>query len=345
VNTSIVRRKTAKENIYVYQSVSGKIYKVSNFTPDIGNGLADQDAQEIRLDIEVSPKQNYITRQHRNFNKHSIDGFLTNLSYENWKNVFNSDEVNVSFNNFLNTYLRIFNSNFISKPIQFKHNNTTWITKGIRVSCNHKRELYILSREMKDANLTLYYKQYCKILTKVILTAKKLYYDSKIANSNDKMKTTWEIVKKETGNKNYSHKVQALEMNSVKITDQNAIANSFNKYFVSIADKNTENLESNTPNQGNIMNPIKLMRKNFINHCPKINWSYTSTAEVNRIIKSLKSKNSSGYENIPVKILKMSASFILSPLTYICNKTLSTRKFPDRLKYAIVKPSYKKLVK
>jgi hypothetical protein len=46
------------------------------------------------------------------------------------------------------------------------------------------------------------------------------------------MKTTWEIVKKETGNKNCSHKVQALEMNSVKITDQNAIANSFNKYFL-----------------------------------------------------------------------------------------------------------------
>jgi hypothetical protein len=290
----------------------------------IVNGLSDHDAQEIWLDIAVSPKQNYITRQHRNFNKYSIDEFLTNLSYENWENVFNNEDVNVSFNNFLNTYLRIFNSYFISKPIWLKHNNTRWITKGIRDSCKHKRELYILSREMKDANLTLYYKQYCKILTKVILTAKKLYYDSKIANSNNKMKTTWEILKKETGNKNCSHKVQALEMNNVKITDQNAIANSFNKYFVSIADKNTENLESNTPDQGNIMNPIKLMRKNFADQCPKINWSCTSTAEVNRIIKYLKTKNSSGYENIPVKILKMSASFILSPLTYICNKTLST---------------------
>jgi hypothetical protein len=82
--------------------------------------------------------------------------------------------------------------------------------------------------------------------------------------------------------------VQGLEMNNVNITDQNAIANSFNKYFVSIADKNTEKLESNAPDQGNIMNPIKLMRKNFTDQCPKINWSYTWTAEVNRFIKSLK---------------------------------------------------------
>jgi hypothetical protein len=147
--------------------------------------------------ITVSLKQNYITGQHRNFNKYSIDEYLTTC-YEKWENVFNNDEVDVSFNNFLNTYLRIFNSNFISKPIWLKHNNMPYITKGIRVSCRHKRELYILSREMKDANQTLYYKQYCKILTKVILRAKKLYYDSKIANSNNKMKTTWEIVKKET---------------------------------------------------------------------------------------------------------------------------------------------------
>jgi hypothetical protein len=62
---------------------------------------------------------------------------------------------------------------------------------------------------------------------------------------------------------------------------------------------------------------------------------------VKRIIKSLKSKNSSGYKNIPVKIFKISVSFILSPLTYICNITPSTGKFPDRLKYAIVRPIYK----
>jgi hypothetical protein len=63
---------------------------------------------------------------------------------------------------------------------------------------------------------------------------------------------------------------------------------------------------------------------------------------VKRIIKSLKRKNSSGYENIPVRILRMSVSFILSPLTYICNITLSTGKFPDRLKHAIVRQLYKK---
>ena len=133
----------------------------------------------MQLDIIVSPKEIYTTEQHRNYNKYSIDEFLINLSYENWENVFNSNDAIISFNSFLNTYVRIFNSSLISKPIRFKHANIPWITNGIRVSCNHKRELYMLNREMQDTKLTLHYKLYCKILTKVILTAKKLYYDSK----------------------------------------------------------------------------------------------------------------------------------------------------------------------
>jgi hypothetical protein len=135
--------------------------------------------------------------------------------------------------------------------------------------------------------------------------------------------------KKVTGNKNCSHKVQALEINNVKVTNQDTIVNSFNNYFVSVADKITENLKSNIADQDSITNPINLTKQSATNRCPIINWSYTSTAEVKRIIKYLKSKNSSGYENIPVKILKMSVSLILSPLTYICNKALSTGKFPD----------------
>ena len=73
-------------------------------------------------------------------------------------------------------------------------------------------------------------------------------------------------------------------------------------------------------------------------------WHYTSTSEVGKIIKSLKSKNSSGYDEISTRILKLSAPYIVSPLTYICNIILNTGIFPDRLKYAIIKPILKKKV-
>jgi len=42
------------------------------------------------------------------------------------------------------------------------------------------------------------------------------------------------------------------------------------------------------------------------------------------------------------KILKINSSFIVSPLTYICNRILSTGTFPDRLKFSEIQPTYKK---
>jgi hypothetical protein len=73
-----------------------------------------------------------------------------------------------------------------------------------------------------------------------------------------------------------------------------------------------------------------------------MNLKSVSSKEVENIIKSLKTKNSSEYDGISTKLLKISSCFISSPLTYICNKSLSSGIFPDRLKYAVVKPLFKK---
>jgi hypothetical protein len=67
-----------------------------------------------------------------------------------------------------------------------------------------------------------------------------------------------------------------------------------------------------------------------------------STNEITTIIKSLKNKNSYGYDEISPRILKISANYISSPLIHICNRVISTGVFPDRMKYSTVTPIYKK---
>jgi Notch-like protein len=51
--------------------------------------------------------------------------------------------------------------------------------------------------------------------------------------------------------------------------------------------------------------------------------------------------NSSGYDEIPIKVLKSCKHFIISPLTYIINRSLATGKFPDRLTFSEIKPIFK----
>ena len=64
--------------------------------------------------------------------------------------------------------------------------------------------------------------------------------------------------------------------------------------------------------------------------------------EIEKIIKELKSKKWCGYDEIMARILKISSPFIVSPLTCICNRMLTTGTLPDRLKFSEIKPIYKK---
>jgi hypothetical protein len=53
----------------------------------------------------------------RKINACSINDFILKLSHENWDSVFSSDDVNVAFNSFLDSYLKIFNSSFPLKRV------------------------------------------------------------------------------------------------------------------------------------------------------------------------------------------------------------------------------------
>jgi hypothetical protein len=141
------------------------------------NGLSDHDA-ELLIIKEVNLQ---LQNQHihiRNINKYSIEKFKIRLSYESWDSIFDKNgnvDVDSLFNSFLNNYLRIFYISFPPQKITDRCNKKSWITTGIKISCNYKRYLYLLSRDSNDTNLKEYYKQYCKILTNVIKEAKKVY--------------------------------------------------------------------------------------------------------------------------------------------------------------------------
>ena len=204
-----------------------------------------------------------------------------------------------------------------------------------------KRELHLKLRQDNDPNLKLYYKKYCKILVTVIKEAKKRYYDGAILKSKNKIKTTWSIVKKETGNKNHKNEVQLLKINNTIIKDKVHITNTFNEYFSTVAQTIIENIKKDNNDPTININPLNYLHNSFISSFENIKWHYTSTAEIKKIIKSLKTKSSYGYDEIPVKVLKVSMPYIISPLTYICNRSLAQGIFPDRLKFAVVKPIYK----
>jgi hypothetical protein len=137
--------------------------------------------------------------------------------------------------------------------------------------------------------------------------------------------------------KNHTNKgTQLINIDGNLITNQQSIANSFSNSLTA-ADKVTSNIK-NVKTSLNCSNPIHCLHKNFKLHCLHKNFKlpcsnmklkYITPKEIEKIIKSLKSKNSQGCDGIPMKILKVSTPFITPPLTYICNKSLLPGVFPS----------------
>jgi len=65
------------------------------------------------------------------------------------------------------------------------------------------------------------------------------------------------------------------------------------------------------------VDPSNYLITNFNNMFSRINLKYATTYEINKIHKSLKTKNSYGYDEIPIKILKLSVPFIISLNLYL----------------------------
>jgi hypothetical protein len=164
------------------------------------NGLSDYDAQLIKLsDIDIKI-QNSKFKIIRRIDTYSVSDFRYKLSFETQNSIFDSNDVNSMFNSLHSIYLRIFYSSFSLKKVNTKTDSHAWITSGIRTSCEHKRDLFLLCNDAKFKN---YCKTYCKILSKVIKEAKNYHLNRLIENSDNKMKTIWDIAELLPGKKKY----------------------------------------------------------------------------------------------------------------------------------------------
>ena len=116
------------------------------------------------------------------------------------------------------------------------------------------------------------------------------------------------------------------------ITDLDKIANKFNTYFINIGHSLSEQIHA-TRSSDECFND----RTNTV-------FSFTEVCKecIASIIKNMKSKSSTGYDNISNKLIKSAKDVLIKPLTLLMNQIIHTGEFPKQLKIAKVKPLFKK---
>ena len=76
--------------------------------------------------------------------------------------------------------------------------------------------------------------------------AKRMTYNTRILKSNNKSKTTWNIINDLLGKQHSTNEIQKLSIGNSHLTNQYDIADAFNNYFASMIDKMNNNKTCST---------------------------------------------------------------------------------------------------
>jgi len=131
-------------------------------------------------------------------------------------------------------------------------------------------------------------------INKCYKNSKKKYYDKLISKSKNKTKMTMKTIKKEIGNNNCQNDIKPLKINNTTTNNPQETANTFSDYFLTVLDTVIRNIKKDKNGPRDNMKPSNYLINNFNSTFPRINWNYATIYEIDKLIKSLKAKNSYG---------------------------------------------------
>ena len=301
-----------------------KIKDLKTETYKLKNSLTDHYPLFIAINkIKTDSKDPHITL---NYNK-----LKNTAATKNWNELMSIQDPNAATDELINKIKHCIEMAKTTKKDKNK-GRKSWITKSIMKSCETKEFLYNLWQlDRYNEQLKSEYKNYAKILDKVILDAKIKYERNLVQSNLNNPKKLWEIINSKVGKKIKSNvTIDYIKVDNVKISNKMEIANIMNKYFCEIGQKLSEKIDK--PIQTEISLPKMNKNSMFVNP--------TNAYEVTNIINSLKLK-SGGVDKINAKTLKIICKYIAEPLSHIINTCIERATWPDALKKAEIVPIYK----
>lgn len=300
--------------------------------------MSDHDGQLLTI---INPNLSVISdtmrelkKNVRKFSSENINMFLRYLNCESWTDVYFAPVEN-KFDIFFNSFIYYFNLSFPTVKVKCKINKENWISEELKIEKENIVDLEKYLRMTNSKNIKNL-KNKKEVLKNKLVETKRRYIESKIKRSNNVMKTTWSIINTERG------KYRTMKSNIVlknredstsELNDPLEVCNTFNSHFVSIAHK----LNSLNASSDELLSQTEHKDSEI-----KFHFSSVDEKKVKKIIASFDNKYSTGWDEVPIIIIKHAVEYILKPLTHIINASLISGKFPKQLKIAKIIPIFKK---
>ena len=168
-----------------------------------------------------------------------------------------------------------------------------------------------------------------------IRMAKTHYYKYQFEKYKNDIRKTWSTIKTVLNkHKNSNSFPSYFLLNGKKITNNNEIAENFNKFFTEIGPSLSNKIVTNSSKS------YKSFLTDKIAH--SFEFEMINVDDIMTIIRKIKPKSSAGHDKISSILLKKISEYVSPTLALIINQSLCTGIFPENLKIAQVMPLYKK---
>ena len=270
--------------------------------------------------------------QYRKISPENIELLKRSLNTTDWSSVIEANDVNEATENFIQLFTNAFNKNCpeVNRNVNKNYDAVQpWISKGLLVSRLKKNKLIKIAAQTKTREDIKKKNEFIKVYNKLIKEAKEIYYKAQLYKTQNDPKKSWQTVNSilHRSNKNSDRRVE-LEINGSITKNEQIVAERFNEHFTTMAKEATAHIKPN---------------KDFKEYLglPNVTFFKTKLASPNdilKIIKSFKSKTSTGVDGLSNKILKTCQYEIIPYIQHIVNLSITTGKVPKQFKTAKVIP-------
>lgn len=313
---------------------------VSDYTATVVNtAISDHHAQCLDISIEHTqlkqkPKTTNTYTERRTLHTSNIDLLKFLLSRECWTDIYQANNINEKYNNFIATITHCLNiaapkSKTVNRTKTQENCRSNWITQEILEART------VLKRYTQQYKGTEKLKKYRSKYKLMIKEAKANHINKTIEKAHNKIKTAWELINKENKTrkpKTNKSELKNIVINNISITDKKHIAEAFNEQYINAVDKLTQGRTNSNPSL--LKSNLAVMNTMYL--CP------TTEKEIYQIVRNMKNKKSHGDDEISNYLLKNVIHEIMIPLLDVINCSFKEGVFPDKLKIAKIIPILKK---
>ena len=264
------------------------------------------------------------------YNKANVFEMRREISSINWDTVFRDKTIDEMESVFRERFLSIISRTIPNKTVTVNDNDCPWITKEVKSAIKKNHRVYrrwVLKGRMDISKSHVNNVQ--KETHRIIKKAKTAYYTklgSDLSNPAIGPKRFWSTFKRLVNKKKFSNIPPLLENDKI-ISDFKEKCDLFNDFF---SKQCILNHTSSTLPPLTFLTDDRLLLAN------------SSIERIISIISKMDSKKAHGFDEISVRMLKLSAPAVAKPLNLIFKKCLLEGVYPSSWKLANVQPVHKK---